>query len=83
MGWKNAIFEISVSLTPSGWKDWRGVAKEVYKALEFFKKEQLPKHIVEEINQTRKIDWDWQSRDSGGIVQVCALRLLLIYRIIH
>ncbi|TPX58500.1 hypothetical protein PhCBS80983_g03070 [Powellomyces hirtus] len=73
LGADNLLFEISVSLTEKGVRDWRDVVGRIFQAIASLQKETYPKHLFDEVNFMNKIAYQYQQRNSGIATQWCGL----------
>ncbi|KAJ3009499.1 hypothetical protein HKX48_007910 [Thoreauomyces humboldtii] len=73
LGADNLLFEISISLTERGVKEWRTVASRVFEAMAALKTEAYPRHILEEVNLVNKLGYQYQQRNNGIATTWCGL----------
>ncbi|KAJ3352315.1 hypothetical protein HDU91_006018, partial [Kappamyces sp. JEL0680] len=75
LGWTNATFSISVSLTQKGLASWRDVVSLVLGSLESFSKTPFPRYLFEERNSMRRVGYEFQQRSNSIATSYCeALR---------
>jgi len=63
-GFDASLFEIDVSLTPKGHKQWHKVVGLIFEALAKLKKEGVPERIFDTVKTNDLIGWQWQWRTS-------------------
>ncbi|KAJ3189796.1 hypothetical protein HDU85_000080 [Gaertneriomyces sp. JEL0708] len=73
LGADNLLFEISVSLTDKGLKQWRDVVQRIFEAIESFKAEAYPKYLYDEINYIRKVGYQYQQRNADLATSYCGM----------
>ncbi|KAJ3152968.1 hypothetical protein HDU86_005423 [Geranomyces michiganensis] len=73
LGGENLLFEISVSLTEKGVKEWRTVVGRIFEGIASLKATHVPQHIFDQVNLVNKIGYQFQQRSSGLATQWCGL----------
>jgi len=64
-GLDSSLFEISVSLTPDGFKKWETVVETIFQAIAALRKKGIPRHVFETLHTSDKnaIQWKWRDSD--------------------
>lgn len=65
IGQNNVWFEISVTLTELGLKNWITVSSLIFQYLSDLKKRDVPIHVFNDINQMKRINHDYQQRNTS------------------
>ncbi|KAI8826195.1 uncharacterized protein EV422DRAFT_515705 [Fimicolochytrium jonesii] len=73
LGADNLLFEVSISLTEKGVREWRGVVSRVFQAINALAEQPYPEHLFEEENYMRKIGYQYQQRNSSIATHFCGL----------
>ncbi|KAI8588509.1 Metalloenzyme, LuxS/M16 peptidase-like protein [Geranomyces variabilis] len=73
LGAENLLFEISVSLTEKGVKEWQTVVGRIFEGIASLQATHVPKHVFDQVNLVNKIGYQFQQRSSGIATQWCGL----------
>ena len=70
-GARNVIFEISVSLTPSGLENKDFIIKTIFQAIESLRQRKYPKYLFDELNYISRISYEYQQRSASMATSYC------------